>query len=497
MMGRWWRGSMGLWTVPVMGLTLAVVLLSPCPFLRAGEVAEVLRWDQWRRVVLLNDYNSRIVVVGTTLLGLTAGLVGSFTLLRKRALMGDAISHAALPGIALAFIMATWLGANGKSLIWLLSGATLSGLAGMGSILAIRQSTRLKEDTALGVVLSVFFGGGVSLLGIIQHMEGGHAAGLEDFIYGTTASMLLSDAQLIGAVALACMVGCLLVYKELKILCFDEAFAGAQGQPVLLLDIGLMSLVVLITIVGLQAVGLILMIALLVTPAAAARFWTETMGPMTVIAAGLGALGAMCGAAASAVYPQLPSGPMIVLVCTLTFSISMMFGGRRGVAIRLWRRYELNRSVDRQHLLRAMYEILESRGELSARPGTLLPPVTIAELLTKRSWSARRLYREIRRAARAELLTYTNVHVSFTPRGLAESARLTRTHRLWEHYLIQYADIAPHRVDRDADAIEHVLGPEVVAELERTLDRAHVDVPASPHELAAQPGGRAAERKIP
>ncbi len=266
-------------------------------------------WGQWRRVLLLEDYNSRVVILGTTLLGLAAGIVGSFTLLRKRALMGDALSHATLPGIGLAFIIASALGADGKSLPVLLLGATVSGSLGVGGILMIRNLTRLKEDAALGIVLSVFFGAGISLLGVVQQMESGHAAGLEAFIYGKTASMGANDALLIAAAALSCVVACLLLFKEFKLLCFDEVFAGSRGMPILRLDMALMALVVTISIVGLQAVGLILMIALLVIPAAAARFWTERMGRMTFIAAALGATGGMLGAATAPCFPSFRREP--------------------------------------------------------------------------------------------------------------------------------------------------------------------------------------------
>jgi len=189
--------------------------------------------------------------------------------------MGDALSHATLPGIGLAFVIANRMGADGKSLPILLCGATVTGLIGLGVVLILRHSTRLKEDTALGAVLSVFFGGGVALLGVIQQMREGHAAGLESFIYGKTASMGFRDVQLIAVAALGCMAACLLLFKELKLLCFDGQFAGSRGFPAVRLDVVLMGLVVTVCIVGLQAVGLILVIALLIIPAAAARFWTE------------------------------------------------------------------------------------------------------------------------------------------------------------------------------------------------------------------------------
>lgn len=472
------------WTIAATGEANAAV---PLPIAQQSSITDrsvsIPQLSELLRVLLLKDYNTRVVIIGATLLGGAGGLVGSFTLLRKRALMGDALSHATLPGIAIAFMAATYAGINGKSLPILLAGATATGLVGVGAILVIGRLTRLKEDTALGAVLSVFFGAGVALLGVVQQMQQGHAAGLEAFIYGKTASMGAGDAWLIAAAAIWSIAVSLMLFKELKLLCFDEGFAGSRGYPTILLDLTLMALVVIVTIVGLQAVGLILMIAVLVIPAAAARFWTERMSAMMLISAVLGALSAMVGAAMSALFANLPSGAMIVLVCTAFFCLSLVLGRQRGLLVRWLRRERLNRSIDRQHLLRAMYELLEpARG---VEPGTARPrsSASIDDLLSKRSWSQSRVLREIRRTERAGLIRQRDGAVEFTDSGWHEARRLTHQHRLWELYLITYADVAPSRVDRDADAIEHVLEPDVVAELQRLLQAQSGSVPATPHAL--------------
>lgn len=433
-------------------------------------------------VVTLRDYNSRIVVFGTAMLGAASGMVGSFTLLRKRALMGDALSHATLPGIALAYLISVLFGWDGKSLFVLLAGATVSGLVGVAAILWIRSQTRLKEDAALGIILSVFFGLGVCLLGIIQKMETGHAAGLEAFIYGKTASMGLRDVQLIAGAAVVAMITCLVFSKELKLLCFDEAFAGSEGYPITLLDILLMGLVVLISIVGLQAVGLILVIALLVIPAAAARFWTQSLQPMTLLSSLIGAFSGMVGAGVSGLFARLPSGAMIVLACATIFLFSLVFGRQRGLAVRWYRRHTLAASIRRQHLLRAVYESIDQQtGPGPTDPGLAIP---IAQLYPQRSWTMKQLQREIQRAERDSLLTRKQQTVTLTSAGFNEAERLTHQHRLWELFLIHYADVAASRVDRDADAIEHVLEPETIAELERLLEQETGGLPASsPHQL--------------
>ncbi len=447
-------------------------------------------WSELIHVALLRDYNTRVVVIGVCLLGVAAGVCGAWMLLRKRSLLGDALSHAALPGIGLAFL-AAGAGASAKSLPLLLTGAALSGVLGVLMILLIVNRTRVKEDAALGIVLSVFFGAGVAVLGVIQRLGSGHAAGLKSFIYGKTASMLLSDAMLTALCAACVGLICLLLYKEFAILCFDAAYARAQGWPVLTLDIALMAIVVAVTVVGLQAVGLILMIAMLIIPAAAARFWTDDLSRLLLAAALIGGVSGYFGAAISALTPRMPAGAIIVLVAGGLFVISMLLAPARGVLARLLQHWRLNARIARQHVLRAMYELGERTG--AARPAfargqhTPLAPSDLSTLLKQRSWSRASLLRDLRRLRRAGLVTQQAPELFvLTPAG-AEAARLAaRNHRLWELYLITHADIAPNHVDRDADTVEHVLDPAMIAELEQELAGDHPDLatPPSPHPIA-------------
>jgi manganese/zinc/iron transport system permease protein len=459
----------------------------------ATATLAVFERDELLRVLLLRDYNTRIVVAGATLLGLAGGVIGSFTLLRKRALLGDALSHATLPGIGIAYLISLWLGGQGKSLPMLLAGATIAGLLGLGVVLVIHHLTRLKEDTALGVVLSVFFGAGVAILGVVQQTSSGSSAGLESFIYGKTASMSGEDARRIALTAGVLLSVCALLFKEFKLLCFDAGYAQAQGWPTLMLDVLLMGLVTAITVVGLQAVGLILVIAMLIIPAAAARFWTERLAMMVVVSGLAGGAGAALGVLASAMLPDLPSGAVIVVTLGVVFGFSMVFGPERGVFVRWRRRSTLNRRIRRQHLLRAMFELLED--ELDPL-STSVPPRALCvrreRLVPMRSWTHRQLSRSLGEADDDGLLDVEGGEIRFTAEGLALGRRIVRNHRLWELYLIAHADIAPSHVDRDADAIEHVLGADMVRELEAMLPGAtSASIPASPHAiLTDRSGGR-------
>lgn len=458
-------------------------------FLLTAAVADHL--SQVLRVLTLRDYNTRVVVLGTMLLGVAAGLIGTFMLLRKRALMGDTISHATLPGIGLAFIVMTALGGEGKALPGLLLGAVLSSAAGIGCMLAIRHGTRLKDDVALGAVLSVFFGLGVAVLGIVQSMSRGNAAGLESFIYGKTASMLAHDAAMIAVAAGLVALVCGLLFKEFALVCFDQEFAAAGGWPVLALDAVMVGLVVAVTVIGLQAVGLILIVALLITPPAAARFWTDRLSRMLVAAATIGAVSGLAGAMLSALLPHLPAGAIIVIVAGAIFGVSLVVGPRRGVLVRLREHLRLRRTVARQHLLRAMYERIEviaaprMETAVSAARGDGTP-VPWSALLKARSWSQGYLRRLLRRGQRWGLVEPAGPDLyRLTAAGAAEAARVSRNHRLWEMYLITHADVAPSHVDRDADQIEHVLGREMVAQLEALMvsEASRAAVPPSPHAI--------------
>jgi manganese/zinc/iron transport system permease protein len=475
------------WPFPT--LTLACVLLWPVSAL-AGSLAELtLDWPGWHelfRVLTLQDYNTRVVIIGTTLLGLAAGLIGVFLLLRKRALLSDTISHATLPGIALAFIFMTYLGFEGKNLLGLIGGAAVFAVLGTGSVIGIQRYSRLKDDAALGVVLSVYFGLGIALLGLATRMATGNAAGLNSFIYGKTASMLFFDAVLIGATALGVAVFCVLLFKELSLLCFDQHYASTQGWPVVRLDFMLMSMVVIVTVVGLQAVGLILVVALLIIPPAAARFWTHQLRDMLWLSGLFGGLSGLLGSAISALMANLPAGAVIVLTAALLFLISLTFGTARGLIRQMVERSWLKARVARENLLRVLYE-LDEEGRLAERMGGAARGHSdghhFEDLLARRSWGRGELHRTIRSARNAGLAAAGD-RCTLTEKGEKEAARIVRKHRLWEAYLIAHADIAPSQVDWGADEIEHVLDKEMLEELEKMLPEMDAGrVPPSPHAL--------------
>lgn len=428
------------------------------------EVAEVLTFRA--------GHNTTIVLLGVMLLGIAGGVVGVFALLRKRALMADALSHATLPGVALAFLGAVALGFSGRSLPVLLIGGAITGVLGVVCVQAVLRFSRLREDAAIGIVLSVFFGVGVVLLSVVQNSPSGNAAGLNHFIYGQTAAMRAPDAILMGVIAAGSVALAVIFLKEFAVVCFNDAFAKVDGWPVSFIDLLMMALVVIVVVAGLQAVGLILVIAMLILPPVAARFWTERLWLLVLIAGVIGGLSGYFGAAISALLPRKPAGAVIVLTSGAIFAISMLVAPSRGVLASTFRRFSLRLRIARDHLLEAAHD---HGGSLSSD--------AVRRLGASRGWRLGVRQIVLLSSRSLGLIAVTNGAVALTDSGRASGARVSRNHRLWEEYLVQYADIAPTHVDWSVDQVEHVLSEELIARLESALRARGVDVP--PHGGAA------------
>lgn len=276
-------------------------------------------------------YNATLVTLGAALLGMAAGVGGTFLFLRKRALVSDAISHATLPGVGIAFMVMVLMGGDGRNLIWLLSGAAVSAGIGLLVVNWLSARTRLAEDAAIGAVLSVFFGFGIVLLTVIQSMNAGRQAGLEGFLLGSTAGMLRSDALTIAVAAALTLALVLMLRRPLTLASFDPQFAAATGQNVPRTDLVMMGVVLAVTVVGLKIVGLILIVALLIIPPVTARFWTDRTDQVVLLSGGFGGVAAYVGASISAAVPDMPTGPIIVIVGFALFLVSLLLAPRRGV----------------------------------------------------------------------------------------------------------------------------------------------------------------------
>lgn len=282
-------------------------------------------------LLLQAGYNAALVAIGAALLGFAAGTAGTFLFLRKRALVSDAVAHATLPGVGLAFLVMVALGGEGRNLGGLLVGSALSAWAGLLLVEWIARRTRLAEDAAIGAVLSVFFGFGVVLLTVIQTLDRGRQAGLEDFLLGSTAGMLFQDAIIIATGGALVVAAIWVLRRPMTLVAFDAGYATALGVDTRRVDLAMMGLVMAVTVIGLKLVGLILVVALLIIPAVTARFWTNRVEVVLWTAGILGGASGYVGAALSASAPDLPTGPIIVLIAAGLFALSLLFAPERGI----------------------------------------------------------------------------------------------------------------------------------------------------------------------
>jgi len=310
--------------------------------------------------LLFNDYTLRTISLGTAILGAICGMLGSFAVLRKQSLLGDAISHAALPGIAIAFLIT-----GTKETNVLLIGALISGLIGAFWIRGITKRTHLKSDTALGLILSIFFGFGMLLLTYIQKQPNANQSGLDKFLFGQAATLLARDVWFMASVTLVCLLVLLLFWKEFKIMLFDIDYAKTLGFNVKTIDLLITSFIVLAIVLGLQTVGVVLMSAMLLAPAAAARQWTNSLGIMVVLAAIFGATSGVLGTAISASQNNLSTGPVIVLVAATFVVFSFVFSPSRGLLFRQIRFVKNRKDLQLHKTLAFMFDIAKSHENIS------------------------------------------------------------------------------------------------------------------------------------
>jgi len=449
-----------------------IVLLASLPGLaiqahaaRIGDLSETSVWDQALRFFTFQDPAVRYALLGSMLLGVVCGLLGSFIVVRKMALVGDALSHAVLPGVALGFL---WNMTKDPVAIFL--GAAAAGLAGTATVSLIKQTTRLKEDTALGMVLAAFFSVGICLVTMIQRLPTGNKSGIDKFLFGQAAAIGADDLRLMAIVTAVVVVTVLLFYKEFLVISFDSSFGRAAGFPAQLIHHGLMLLLAFAVVIALQAVGVVLVSAMLITPAAAAYLLTDRMHWMLGLAALFGMMAGAVGAFCSFLGNNLPTGPFMVLSATAVFGAAFLFGPRHGVVVRWWQQRSRSRRIQRENTLKSVYHVLEQRDFVG-------DGVSLRELAERRRETledARHQSEELRRHELATLHEDGNL-IFLTPAGWQRACAIVRNHRLWELYLTNAAQIAADHVHEDAEKIEHVLGEEVVRELERRLDFATRD----------------------
>jgi manganese/zinc/iron transport system permease protein len=391
--------------------------------------------------------------------------VGCFTFLRKRALVGDAISHSVLPGICLGFLLS-----GTKNPIYLVLGALVTGWLSVVALDFITRKTKLKEDTATGIVLSVFFGIGILLLTVIQSSGNAAQAGLNNFLFGKAASLLPEDILVFGIIAVVLIASILIFYKEFTMISFDEAYASTTRIPVRGLELWLTTLTVLAVVVGIQAVGVVLMAAMLITPAAAARFWTHRLPRMLLLSAVFGIISGIAGAYISISAPAMPTGPWMVIVLSTIAILSFFFAPQKGIFFKQLKQERFSQKLKEENLLKKIYHELEKDGVVEERYA--LPYHQVIEAGKDLKGTTKHTLTRLKKQG---YLLANRQSISLTPAGYTKAERVVRLHRLWEVYLTRYLQAASDHVHDDAESIEHLITPELEAQLMKKLDYPETD----------------------
>ncbi|SFT51648.1 manganese/zinc/iron transport system permease protein [Algoriphagus locisalis] len=406
------------------------------------------------------DASIAFVVIGITLLGIGSAYVGTYSFLDKKALLGDAISHAVLPGICLGFMLA-----GEKNPLYIVTGAFLSGALATFLTSWLKSKTQLSDDAIIASILSIFFGFGVVLLTVIQKSGNPEMAGLNQFIFGNAIAILEEDLYIYGGLAVLIIITLTVFRKEFSMLVFNADFGKSIGYPMGTIRLIFNVLMILAVVIGIQAIGVVLMAALLITPGAAARFWTDRLGKLLLIAGAFSAVSGVIGTYISFVIPQMPTGPWVVVCLSMFALISFLFAPKKGVLARYIARRHYLKKTHQDHLLKLIYHGIESGKQ----------NFPIEEIYQSFPYRKRETKHTIDELIKTDLLTINQGFIDFTSKGKSEAKRIVRLHRLWELYLNEYMNIAPDHVHDSAEKLEHILTPELEALLENRLNYPKLD----------------------
>lgn len=417
-------------------------------------------WDHISTFFSAENYTLFVVSIGSGILCLAAGVVGTFTYLRKRALIGDVISHSVLPGVTIAFMLS-----GVKNPLYFLLGAIASGLLSIWIVDYVQTKSKLKPDTILALVLSVFFGIGIVLLTKIQHSGNAAQSGLDSFLFGKAASMGMFDLQIFCVIAIINILCIIIFLRAFSLISFDENYAKGLGFNVGLLKSFIATLTVVTVAIGVQAVGVVLMAALLITPAAGARFLTNSIRIMLAYAGTFGFLSGIFGVFISYSGTGMPTGPWIVVVLSVFTLTAILFGKRQGVFVRIRLRNSNNIKINNENILKDIYKASDG-GEKSLK---------IDVLIEKEKYLPGMLKGVLKRLENDDLVDTVRGLIILNDKGRIAAREVIRKHRLWEIYLTKYFQLDADHIHDDAEGIEHVITPEIEKELIRLLDRPSKD----------------------
>lgn len=405
----------------------------------------------WLRFFLFEEHNTRMVALGCVVIGANAGVAGTFTFLRKNALVGDLIAHSLLPGVAIAFLLN-----QNKDTGLLLLGAIIAGMIALLKLEWLAEKTRLKRDTLMAVILSIFLAFGLMLFTVIQQSEAGNQSGLDRFLFGKAASMSIRDVRIFSVLATVNLCLVVLFLNPLRMLAFNADYGRSLGMPVSFYRNLLSGITVVSIAAGIQAVGVVLMSALFIIPAIAGRFFTNRLEWLLVFAGLAGAISGLSGAWVSYINGAMPTGPWIVIsLAVITFG-AVLFAPRFGIMSIYRQKQQMRHKVNRENVLKILHESQS--------------PFTSGEISFYAGISGNHLKQILKKLKRSGLVNENAGKFWLSTTGEQEAKRITKMHCLWEIYLSKRLNLSLELAHDGAEAMEHLLSEDIEQKLMREVE---------------------------
>ena len=414
-------------------------------------------WSDFLYFFSFQDANINNVLLGTIILGFTCGFAGVLVILSKKTLIVDAVSHSVLPGICIGFMFT-----GVKNPIYIISGGMIAGAVAVYLVDWICNISRIKKDASIAITLSVLFSAGVILLNIIQHSGNSNQSGLTDFLFGKAATIIKSDLYIFGVIAGIVILILKLFYRHFKIALFDVGFAKTIGLSEKLIQGLISGLIIISTAIGIQTVGIILMSALIITPASSALFWTNDFKKSILLSGVFGCFSSVVGVFISFLSSDMPTGPWIIIILS-SIAIFSAFFSKKGIITKKIMAVKNKRKILSNNVLKIIYGVYENKKNI--RKGC-----TVKDVLNTNSISTSDLFQGIKILKARKLLVNSNDLWTPTKKGIHEAKNIIRAHKLWELYMENFMHIQSDHFHDSAQSIEHILTPELETELLRQID---------------------------
>lgn len=399
-------------------------------------------------------------LIASSMVGIMCGVLGGFIVLRNMSLIGDALSHAILPGVVFGFMIA------GYSVLGFFIGSVIAGLLAAVFITWIQQNVKTKNDAAIGIVFTAMFSIGVMAISHLSRTEGVHLD-LKDFLFGNVLGVSNEDLYLTGFIGLYVLISIVVFYRYLFATTFQPVIAETMGISVKTVHYFLMLLLSFVVVASLRTVGVILVVAMLITPAATALLLTNRLQKVLVLAGLIGFVSAVSGLILAIIWDTTP-GPAMTVVSTIIYGLAVLFSPDKGLVFKYIRNRRLNEKI-------LVEDILKQTLRLSEKG-----IVTVEKLSDKLGFSASAIKSKLPNLKKKGLFSNDNAKIELTHEGRTQATRLVRAHRLWETYLVEKMGLTVEQIHEDAEKYEHILTDEIMDEMEERLGYPAHDPHGSP-----------------